>query len=190
VTPGATDAVLSRKFLTISNLLSITRAILAIPFVLFMLSDAPGARVWAFVVFIVALLTDKLDGDLARWLHQETEWGKILDPLADKIGIASGAVVFLLQGLLPAWFVVALIARDLLIFCGGLFLKFRRGVVLPSNVTGKWAVGTIALTFGLVILGAPEIVVAVSVWGSIVMMVLSLVLYVRRFAVVVTEARA
>jgi cardiolipin synthase len=155
-----------------------------------MLSDAPGARVWAFVVFVVALLTDKLDGDLARWLHQETEWGKILDPLADKIGIASAAVVFLLRGLLPAWFVVALITRDLLIFCGGLFLKIRHGVVLPSNMTGKWAIGVIALTFGLAMLGAHDIIVAVSLWGSVVMMVLSLVLYVRRFAAVVTEARA
>src|SRR5512140_1565013 len=79
VISGAADATMSRKFLTVSNLLSITRAILAIPFVYFMLSDAPASRVWAFVVFAVALLTDKLDGDFARWLHQETEWGKILD---------------------------------------------------------------------------------------------------------------
>ncbi len=190
MTPGAADATVSRKFLTVSNLLSITRAVLTIPFMLCMLSDFPGSRTWAFGIFVAALLTDKLDGDLARWLHQETEWGRILDPLADKVGLGAGAIAFLVLGILPAWYVIALIARDLLIFSGGMYLKMKRGVILPSNLTGKWAVGAIALTFGLALLGAPEAGILISLWASVVMLVISLALYVRRFLGVLAEARS
>ena len=114
------------RFLTVSNLLSILRALLIAPFACVALSDIPGARLWACLIIALAALTDRLDGLLARKMHTVTEWGKILDPLADKLAVAAGRSCFSKLGAIPLWFVICLIARDILIFCGGLFLR-RRG---------------------------------------------------------------
>ena len=72
----------SSRFLTVSNLLSISRAVLIIPFVAVILSAIPGSRLWACLIMVVAALTDKFDGVLARRLHEVTDWGKILQPFA------------------------------------------------------------------------------------------------------------
>ena len=143
---------MKREFLTASNLLSLSRAILVIPFALVMLVPAEPQRIWGGVLLFAAMLTDKFDGVLARKLHQETEWGRILDPLADKVGVASVAIVLLLLGDIPLWFVVALLVRDAAIFAGGLYIRARTGVVLPSNQAGKWAVGIVGVTLMVALL--------------------------------------
>jgi phosphatidylglycerophosphate synthase len=66
------------RFFTVSNLLSISRALLAIPFALVMLSDSPNATMWGIIILAAAAFTDKFDGVLARKYHEVTEWGKIL----------------------------------------------------------------------------------------------------------------
>ena len=129
---------MKREFLTVSNLLSIFRALLSIPFALVMLLPDPPLRSWAVVIVLVGMVTDKLDGDLARARGEETEWGRILDPLADKVCVGVMALVLLALGVFPLWFVLALVLRDLLILAGGIYLKSARGVVLPSNAAGKW----------------------------------------------------
>jgi CDP-diacylglycerol--glycerol-3-phosphate 3-phosphatidyltransferase len=169
------------RFLTVSNLLSLSRALLTIPFVLVMLSPSPGARWWGLAIFVVAMITDRLDGVLARRLDQVTEWGKILDPLADKVGVAGAAVVLLVRGAIPLWFVAALLLRDLLILAGGLVLKARLGVVLPSNAAGKWTVGVAAFTLGLALVGAPSWLLTVGLSASACMLILSLGLYLSVF---------
>ncbi len=108
----ATETPLSSRFLTSSNLLSILRALLVIPFVAVMVSELPSARIWGCVIILLAALTDKLDGMLARRFNEITEWGKILDPLADKIGVAAVALVLLWLGEIPLWFLLVLIIRD------------------------------------------------------------------------------
>jgi CDP-diacylglycerol--glycerol-3-phosphate 3-phosphatidyltransferase len=170
-----------REFWTPSNVLSLSRPVLAIVFAFVMLSGHPDARPWgAFILFLTGL-TDRYDGILARKLHQETEWGRILDPLADKIAAAVGALVLLLLGDLPLWFLLLLVVRDLLILAGGLFLKARKGVVLPSNETGKWAMGIIALTFFILILGGPSVPGSIGIWLSAILCVVSFAIYSRRF---------
>ena len=183
--PG-TDAP-STRLVTLPNLLSITRVLLVIPFSLVMLSSLSTARLWACIIIIVAAITDKFDGDLARRLHVESEWGRILDPLADKVGVAVVAVVLLLRGEIPPWYVAALLGRDLLIASGGMYIKARSGVVLPSNMMGKWSFGIIGLTLFLIIAGAPQVAVTVLLWVTIVMLVVSLAMYARRFVDVVSR---
>jgi CDP-diacylglycerol--glycerol-3-phosphate 3-phosphatidyltransferase len=128
---------MKREFLTISNLLSIFRGLLSIPFALVMLVPADPMRFLALGILLIGMLTDFLDGRIARARGEETEWGKILDPLADKVCVAVMALVLLKLGDLPFWFVAALIARDLAILAGGVYIKSARGVVLPSNTAGK-----------------------------------------------------
>lgn len=170
-----------REFFTPANLLSISRALLTIPFAFVMLSSLPTARFWGACIIVLAALTDKFDGLLARKYGYETEWGRILDPLADKAGAATAALVLLKLGDIPAWFVIALIARDLLIFFGGVFVKAKRGVVLASNQAGKWAIGIIALALFTLVVSGQNPVATVLIWASTVMLSVSLGLYVRRF---------
>jgi CDP-diacylglycerol--glycerol-3-phosphate 3-phosphatidyltransferase len=181
---------MKREFLTISNLLSLFRALLTIPFALVMLLPDPPLRLWAVGIVLAGMLTDKLDGDLARARGEETEWGKILDPLADKLCIAVMAIVLLKLGDVPFWFVLALVARDLLILAGGLYLKSTRGVVLPSNLLGKWTATVIAFTILCILLNVAREMQWVLLAACAGGLLLSLFTYVGRFLQVVREARA
>lgn len=175
------DNAVSSRFLTSSNLLSLLRALLAIPFVAIMLSDTPHARLWGCVIIALAALTDKLDGVLARRFNEITVWGKILDPLADKIGVAAVAVVLLLLRELPLWFVLALVARDLLILAGGVYVRTKYGLVLASNITGKWTIVVVAITLFGGVLGLPSPWKDILVVLSTVMLAASLAAYAIRF---------
>ena len=180
---------MKREIVTIPNLLSILRMLLAIPFTLVMTSSMPDARMWGVVIILLGVLTDKLDGDLARWLHCETEWGRILDPLADKVAVASVALVLLWLGLVPAWFVILLLARDLLILAGGLYIKKTHGQVLPSNWAGKWAVGVIGFTLLFALIDNTMLIVQIGIWLSVLMVAVSTAMYVTRFVSVIRTER-
>jgi cardiolipin synthase len=177
---GIVSQVRTDRFFTISNLLSISRALLTIPFAFVMLSEVPSATVWGIAILTVAAVTDKFDGVLARKLNQETEWGRILDPLADKIGIGVAALVLVRLDLIPLWFVLLLLARDVLILAGGVYLKRTHARVPQSNQIGKWTIGVLALTMFCAMLRW-SLAADVLLWLSVVLLVLSLALYIRRF---------
>jgi CDP-diacylglycerol--glycerol-3-phosphate 3-phosphatidyltransferase len=181
---------MKREFLTISNLLSIFRALLSVPFALVMLLPDPPLRFWAVGILLAGMMTDKLDGDLARRRGEETEWGKILDPLADKVCVAVMALVLLKVGDFPLWFVLALLSRDMLIFLGGMYLKSTRGVVLPSNVAGKWAATFIAFTILIILLNMIREMQWIMLAACAAGLLVSFVMYIARFLHVVREARA
>jgi len=181
---------MKREFLTAANLLSIVRALLAIPFTLFMLVPDEPNRLAAAIIVGIGVITDKLDGDIARARGEVTEWGKILDPVADKICVAVIALVLLKLGDIPPVFVAALLGRDLLILAGGLYIRRRRGIVVPSNAAGKWTVTVIALTLFIVLIGIlPGIRwVLFAVCGA--GLLLSLILYGARFVQIVSGGEA
>lgn len=179
------DKAVEKKFLTVSNLLSLSRVVLMIPFVVLMYSEFPYSRVWACGVIVLAVLTDKLDGIFARKFNQITEWGKIIDPLADKLAIGTVAIVLLLKGALPLWFLAVILVRDVVIFVGGIYVKSKRGIVLPSNEVGKWAAGVITLALFLMLLGYSSPVVDIVMAASVIMMLWSFALYLHRFIQVV-----
>jgi CDP-diacylglycerol--glycerol-3-phosphate 3-phosphatidyltransferase len=105
-----------------------------------------------------------------------------LDPLADKIGVGVVSVVLVVRGLVPVWFVAFLVARDLLILSGGILLRVRQGVVLPSNTTGKWTVGVIAAALILGLLEASEEIQLTAQVLATAMGGVSLVLYGKAYA--------
>lgn len=177
-------------FLTLPNVLSLSRALLTIPFAIVMLSSLPSARTWGALIIVVAALTDKLDGDIARIYKVESLWGRILDPLADKIGVIVVGVILLVLKEIPLWYVIALIGRDALILTGGLYLKTVRKTILPSNMTGKWAFGLIGLTLFLFVLGIHSVVTEVLLWCTVAMLLISFGLYVGRFLEVLGHASA
>lgn len=188
-TAHAPELPASSRFLTSSNLLSILRALLIIPFVAVMLSGLPNARIWGCVIILLAALTDKFDGVLARRFNEITEWGKILDPLADKVGVAAVALVLLWLGEIPLWFVLALVVRDLLIFAGGIFVKAKYGVVTSSNLLGKWTIGVVSLTLFAGVLHVPSPLLDLLVAVSSIMLLASLASYFIRFLAIVKGQR-
>ena len=184
------DSPSAGRFLTLSNLLSISRALLTIPFALVMLSSIPNSRVWGGLIMAVAALTDKLDGVFARRFHEITEWGKILDPLADKIAVGIVGIVLLVLDLIPLWFVLTIIGRDVAIFVGGMYLKTQRGIVLQSNEVGKWAVGVLALTLFLMVIGVQGVTTDILIGATLIMLAISLVLYLVRLVGVIKTPQA
>jgi CDP-diacylglycerol--glycerol-3-phosphate 3-phosphatidyltransferase len=168
---------------TASNVLSLARIALLIPILYLLLKLNNGDRFLAVGLMLVASLTDFLDGQFARRLHQETEFGKIIDPLADKI--CAGAVVIALVSLgdVPQWFLFAVIGRDTLILLGGLYIAKTKSVVFHSNWAGKVAMAFVAayLIIAALRVEALETGEAILLWASTVFLGLSLVLYSKRF---------
>lgn len=132
-----------KTLLTASNLISALRAVLTIPIVMLLLS---GENLQAFWWCLGAAATDWLDGFVARKTETVSEWGMIIDPIADKILVASVMLVMLFKQIIPPWFAAVIIARDVIILTAGWWLKWRHSLVLPSLMSGKIAVTTIAFS--------------------------------------------
>lgn len=122
--------------MNLPNLLTIGRICLVPVFMVAVLLDSEVARLTAAVIFVIASLTDTLDGHLARKHNQVTNFGKIMDPLADKV-LTSAAMVCLVQlGDIPAWIVVFILFREYAI-TGLRSVAASEGVVVAASVWGK-----------------------------------------------------
>jgi len=140
-------------FSTKSNLLSLFRLFLAIP--LWILFDELYTSWAPYVLFSICILvtvTDLLDGYLARRYNEVTEMGKIIDPLADKVVVATIILKMYLLGIIPNYYFIMIIGRDVLIFLGGIYVTSKIGKVLPSNKLGKATVFIIGIVILLFIL--------------------------------------
>lgn len=103
--------------LTASNLLSISRMLIA-PWMYFLISEGNNQEK-VYVVALFAYISDLLDGYLARSRNEITEWGKVLDPLADKIFIAAVCLGMISSGQLSIWYIAVVLGRDMLIIIAG-----------------------------------------------------------------------
>jgi cardiolipin synthase len=138
-----------KEILTTSNFISLFRLLMAIPFwILGGMLLEPGIRYVVAGMAIFASFTDILDGYVARKYNQVTEFGKIIDPLADKIAIAVVVIRLFMVDEIPEYYFYMIIGRDILIFFGGIFVSKKLGRILPSNMLGKLTV----MVIGLVIL--------------------------------------
>lgn len=171
-----------QKIWTISTFLSLSRIILVVPLAYLLYADIPNHRAWIAGVIAFGAATDFLDGYLARKLHQVTDFGKIIDPVADKISIGVAGVLFALVGCIPLWYIVIVIGRDLLILAGGVYIRTKKKIVPQSNWPGKITASLIALFLfiSVVQLSALESLRTVVLWASLAMMAFSLVRYVQR----------
>jgi len=174
---------MNQRIWTFSNALSMVRVLLVIPIVVLLLNDDPASRVYAAALLIIAAITDLFDGMLARRMHQVTDMGRIVDPLADKIAVGAVAVVLATQGKLPLWYLALVLMRDAIIFAGGVYVRKTRRIILQSNMVGKWTVTAIALYVLLAVLEWKEVswLQQGVLLMSTVMIIVSFVLYFRRF---------
>lgn len=135
------------KFWTLSNAFSVLRMVLAVP-VVWLIILGP-AFVWpTFVLVVAMIISDILDGHLARRRNEITRWGKILDPLADKVAIGAITLVLVFYKDLPFWVIAAVVIRDGLILLASMFLIGKKDVVVSSNIWGKLT--TLFMSFMLV----------------------------------------
>lgn len=139
---------LSRENLTIPNMLSLLRIFL-IPVILllFYYGDSHTVNYLAIPLTILAMATDFFDGYLARKLNQETELGKMLDPIADKFAIALIAIFLYFRDGFPMWLILAILLRDALILLGATLIIEKKEFVIPSNIYGKLTTAIIFLLF-------------------------------------------
>lgn len=130
--------------MNLPNKLTFIRLVLAIPFIYFLQESGNVSahlsltyRLIAFVIFVIASLTDFFDGYLARKYNLVTDFGKLMDPLADKILVISALVLFVELKYIPAWMSIIVIAREFLI-SGIRMLAAAKGEVIPAGKLGKY----------------------------------------------------
>ncbi len=167
---------------TISNSISVLRVVLVIPLGFSLLGDFEGHRWWASGIIVVAVISDFLDGYLARKLHQVSEIGKIIDPLADKISIGGLVIFLVILGNVPLWYAAVVLIRDLLILIGGIHIRTKKKIIAQSNWPGKVAVSFVALylLLSVTLIDSMETVRLAALWASLVTMAFSLAVYAQR----------
>ncbi len=125
--------------MNLPNKLTILRILMIPFFVVFLLTDLAGnySDLIALFIFIIASLTDLLDGHIARKYHLVTNFGKFMDPLADKLLVCSAMICLVELGRLPAWMVVIIISREFII-SGFRLVASDNGVVIAASYWGKF----------------------------------------------------
>lgn len=126
-----------KEFLYISNILSLSRIFL-LPFIIISLIKNPASySLLTVTLMVIAIITDALDGYLARRLNEVSALGKMLDPIGDKLCIGAVGVTVALLNDLPWWAMGFIILRDFLILTGGIIMVEKWTIITSSNIWGK-----------------------------------------------------
>ena len=172
--------------MNLPNKLTVFRVILVIPFVALMLN---GYDLWAVAVFIIASLTDLLDGKIARKYNLITDFGKFMDPLADKLLVCAAMICLVEMGRLPAWMVIVIISREFII-SGFRLVASDNGVVIAASYWGKFKTTFQMLMIIVLILnlgGVFDMIGLVLTWIALILTVVSLIDYLVKNKQVILE---
>ena len=168
--------------MNLPNKLTLLRVIMIPFFVVFMLMDGmASARYIALAIFCVASFTDFLDGNIARKHNLVTNFGKFMDPLADKLLVCSALICLIETGQLPAWYVIIIIAREFII-SGFRLIASDNGIVIAASYWGKFKTVSQMIMIILMILNlsALSMVTMVFYWIALVLTVVSLADYIKK----------
>lgn len=172
--------------MNLPNKLTVLRVLLVPVFVAFMLCSnlmgMPG-RVAALVIFAVASLTDLLDGKIARKYNLVTNFGKFMDPLADKLLVTSALICFIELERIPAWIVIIIIAREFII-SGFRLVAAEAGIVIAAGWWGKikTAVTMVTIIFMIPNFGGDIVFIIeqILIYASLILTVVSLIDYLAK----------
>ncbi|HCM91997.1 MAG: CDP-diacylglycerol--glycerol-3-phosphate 3-phosphatidyltransferase [Lachnospiraceae bacterium] len=171
--------------MNLPNKLTVLRVLMVPFFVFFMLNDIPeGYGKWiALTLFITASLTDLLDGKIARKYNLVTNFGKFMDPLADKLLVCSALVCLTGKGMLASWIVIVIISREFII-SGFRLVASDNGVVIAASYWGKFKTVFQMIMIGMLIgdlqFDLYAILTQVVVWVALILTVVSLVDYLYK----------
>ena len=169
--------------MNLPNKLTLARVILVPFLVVFLLTGFGGEanRYICIAIFVAASLTDWFDGYLARKNHQITNFGKFMDPLADKLLVCSALICMIELDRLPAWIVLIIIAREFII-SGFRLIAAENGIVIAANMWGKYKTATQMFMIIFLILDshipALQVITQILVWVSLALTIISLVTYI------------
>lgn len=170
--------------MNLPNKLTLLRVFMIPFFVFFMLTDfAGGASKWiALAIFCIASITDTLDGYIARRDHLVTDFGKFMDPLADKLLVCSAFVCFVDMHRIPTWIVIMIISREFII-SGFRLIASDNGIVIAASMWGK--VKTVVQMIMIIVLiadlgGVFGILEQILIYAALVLTVVSLVDYLMK----------
>ena len=164
------------------NKLTIARMIIVPFLVIFLLTGWGGEanRYISLTLFVVASVTDWFDGYLARKNNLVTNFGKFMDPLADKLLVCSAMICMIDLKRLPAWFVIIIIAREFII-SGFRLIAAENGIVIAANYWGKFK--TVSQMIMIILLladlgGVFDVLAQIFIWLSVALTIISLITYI------------
>lgn len=169
--------------MNLPNKLTVVRMVL-VPFFVasLLLSGSNETLKWvALVLFVVASLTDFLDGYIARKYNLITNFGKFMDPLADKILTISGMICLIELGRIPSWIVVIIVAREFII-SGFRLIATEHGIVIAANYWGKFKTTFQMIMIILMIMNLPalSLVTDIVMWIALILTIISLATYIMQ----------
>ena len=177
--------------MNLPNKLTVLRVIMIPFFVAALMAEGgenPAFRYAAAAIFIIASLTDMLDGKIARKYNLVTNFGKFMDPLADKLLVCSALICMIELDQLPAWMVIIIISREFII-SGFRLVAADNGVVIAASYWGKFKttfqmIAVILLIFNL---EALRLLADICVWVALALTVISLADYIWKNRGILTE---
>ena len=177
--------------MNLPNKLTVLRVCMIPFFVVMLLLNGGENQTYRYIaaaIFIVASLTDMLDGKIARKYNLVTNFGKFMDPLADKRLVCSALICLVDLKQLPAWMVIVIISREFII-SGFRLVASDNGIVIAASYWGKFKTTFQMISVILLIVRIPELTVLtqVCVWTALVLTVISLVDYIAKNHKVLTE---
>ena len=134
----------------------------------------------ALILFVIASLTDFADGYIARKYNLVTNFGKFMDPLADKILTISGMICLIELGRIPSWIVIIIVAREFII-SGFRLIAAENGVVIAANYWGKFKTTFQMIMIILMIMNIPQLQILTNIvmWSALALTIISLVTYIN-----------
>ena len=177
--------------MNLPNKLTLLRVVLIPVFVVLLLLEGgqnDTLRIAALIVFCIASFTDFLDGQIARRNNLVTNFGKFMDPLADKLLVCSALICMIELGQLPSWYVITVIAREFII-SGFRLVAADNGIVIAASWWGKFKTTFQMLTVILLILNIPALHTVTLIIAGIafVLTLVSLLDYIVKNSRVITE---
>lgn len=174
--------------MNLPNKLTVLRTILIIPFVIIMLTGCFGdLSNWvALAIFVIASITDLLDGKIARKYNLVTNFGKFMDPLADKLLVCSALICLMNQDMIPAWAVIIIMGREFII-SGFRLVASDNGVVIAASMWGKsktvsqMVMIIMMMVYLPIVIGGFDVyhlLTQISLWVAVILTVISLLDYV------------
>ena len=148
--------------MNLPNKLTLLRIVLILPFLLVLYLDVPYAAYIALAIFIIASLTDMLDGKIARKYNLITDFGKFADPLADKMLVTAAMLWFVEIGQMPAWALLIVIVREFAV-SGLRMVASDKGRVIAAGWSGKVKTAATMVCIVLMFLPIPEVLNTVCV---------------------------
>ena len=140
---------------TTANKLTVARVFLIPVFLVVMYWGFPGHRYVALAIFIIASLTDLLDGYIARHYNQISDFGKFMDPLADKCLVVAALCVFVAEGSLESWILVTVLVREFAV-SGMRLIAVEKGRVIAAGWSGKIKTASTMVCICLILFGIPH----------------------------------